>query len=103
LGFLVSQKEIEVDPAKVKASQEMPKPLSEKERRGFLVKLNYIASYISAFGHMRTQPIFRLLRQNSLKKKEWTPECLEAFVKIKQYPPSSSSIGPSDTSHLYFL
>lgn len=31
--------------------------------------MNYIASYISAFGHMRTQPIFRLLRQNSPKTK----------------------------------
>ena len=36
LGFIVSGKGIEVDPAKVKAIQEMPAPCTEKEVRGFL-------------------------------------------------------------------
>ena len=43
LGFVVSGKGIKVDPAKVKAIQEMPVPHSEKEVRGFLGRLNYIA------------------------------------------------------------
>ena len=45
LGFIVSDKGIQVDPAKVKAIQEMPK--TEKEVRGFLGRLNYIARFIS--------------------------------------------------------
>ena len=36
LGFVVSNKGIEVDPAKIKAIQEIPIPHSEKEVRGFL-------------------------------------------------------------------
>ena len=36
LGFVVSNKGIEVDPAKVKAIQEIPAPHTEKEVRGFL-------------------------------------------------------------------
>ena len=36
LGFLVSDKWIEVDPSKIKAILEMPPPKSEKEIRGFL-------------------------------------------------------------------
>ena len=36
LGFLVSDKGIEVDPSKIKAILEMPPPKSEKEIRGFL-------------------------------------------------------------------
>ena len=34
LGFMVSQRGIEVDPAKIKAIMEMPSPRSEKEERG---------------------------------------------------------------------
>ena len=36
LGFLVSDRRIEVDPSKIKAILDMPPPKSEKEIRGFL-------------------------------------------------------------------
>ena len=45
LGFVVSDKGIQVDPAKMKAIQEMPTPRTEKEVRGFLGCLNYIARF----------------------------------------------------------
>ena len=45
LGFFLSGKSIEVDPAKVKAIQEIPAPRTEKEVRGFLGRLNYIVIY----------------------------------------------------------
>ena len=47
LGLIVSNKGIEVDPAKVKAIQEIPAPRTENEVRGFLGRLNYIARFIS--------------------------------------------------------
>ena len=47
LGFVVSSKGIEVDPAKVKAIQEMPTPHIYKEVRECLGCLNYIARFIS--------------------------------------------------------
>ena len=47
LGFFVSDKGIRVYPVKVKAIQEMPVPRIEKEVRGFLGCLNYIAMFIS--------------------------------------------------------
>ena len=47
LGFVVSRKGIEVDPEKIKSIQEMPTPRTEKEVRGFLGLLNYIARFIS--------------------------------------------------------
>ena len=43
LGFLVSNRRIEVDPSKIKAILEMPPPKSEKEKRGFLGWLQYIS------------------------------------------------------------
>ena len=39
LGFLVSDKGIEVDPSKIKAILDIPPPKSEKEIRGFLGRL----------------------------------------------------------------
>ena len=47
LGFVVSQKGIEVDLNKVKAILKMPEPRIEKQVRGFLGRLNYIARFIS--------------------------------------------------------
>ncbi|XP_045822052.1 uncharacterized protein LOC123914933 [Trifolium pratense] len=82
LGFIVSQRGIEVDPDKVKAIQEMPAPKSEKEVRGFLGRLNYIARFIS---HLTStcEPIFKLLRKDQAV--EWNDDCQKAFDKIKEY------------------
>jgi len=46
LGFIVSQRGIEVDPDKVRVILEMPHPCTEKEVRDFLGRLNYIARFI---------------------------------------------------------
>ena len=58
LGFVVSDKGIEVDPEKVKAIRAMPAPKTEKEVRGFLGRLNYIARFISQLT-TTCDPIFR--------------------------------------------
>ena len=47
LGFVLSQKGIEVDPEKVKAILEMPEPHTKKQVWGFLGHLNYIARFLS--------------------------------------------------------
>jgi hypothetical protein len=82
LGFVVSDKGIEVDPDKVKAIQSMPPPKTEKDVRGFLRRLNYIARFISQLT-MTCDPIFRLLRKKN--PGIWNEECEEAFEKIKQH------------------
>ncbi|RDX98125.1 Retrovirus-related Pol polyprotein from transposon 17.6, partial [Mucuna pruriens] len=46
-GFIVSEKGIEVNPDKVRAILEMKPPQTEKEVRGFLRRINYIARFIS--------------------------------------------------------
>ena len=81
LGFVVSQKGIEVDPKKVKAILEMPEPCIEKQVRGFLGHLNYIARFISQLT-ATCEPLFKLLRKN--KSVCWNDDCQEAFGRIKQ-------------------
>ena len=46
LGFIVSQRGIEVDPDKVRVILKMPHPSTEKQVRDFLGRLNYIARFI---------------------------------------------------------
>ena len=65
LGFIVSQRGIEVDPDKVRAILEMPHPCTEKEVRGFLGRLNYSARFISQLT-ATCEPIFKLLRKNQV-------------------------------------
>jgi len=63
LGFFVSQKGIEVDLDKVKTILEMPEPRTEKQVRGFLGRLNYIAKFISLLT-TTCKPLFKLLHKN---------------------------------------
>ena len=72
LGFLVSDREIEVDLSKIKAILEMPPPKSEKEIRGFLGWLQYISRFIAKLTST-CEPIFKILRKN--EPHEWNDEC----------------------------
>jgi hypothetical protein len=47
LEFMVSDRGVEVNPNKVKVIQSMSSLKTEKEVRGFLGRLNYIAWFIS--------------------------------------------------------
>ena len=71
-----------MDPDKVRAILEMPHPNTEKEVRGFLGRLNYIARFISQLT-ATCEPIFKLLRKNQVV--EWNEDFQIAFDKIKQY------------------
>ncbi|KAG8500634.1 hypothetical protein CXB51_004143 [Gossypium anomalum] len=82
LGFVVSEKGIEVDSDKVKAIRELPLPRTQKEVRGFLGRLNYIARFISQLTD-KCDPIFRLLRKYN--QGTWDEECHNVFEKVKQY------------------
>jgi len=91
LGFIVSKKGIEVDPDKVKAIRDLPPPRTQKEVRGFLGRLNYIARFISQLTE-KCDPVFRLLKKHN--PGEWDEECQRAFDKIKQYLANTPVLSP---------
>ena len=62
MGFMVSQKGIEVDPEKINSIVEMKPPRTEKEIRGFLGRVQYISRFIAQLT-MTCEPIFRLLKK----------------------------------------
>ena len=71
-GFIVSQKGIKVDPAKVQAIRDMPTPQIEKQIRSFIGKINYIARFIAQLT-ATCGPLFKLLKKDA--KIEWIDEC----------------------------
>ena len=59
LGYMVSERDIEADPDKIRAIIDMPAPRTEREIRGFLGRLQYIARLANIY-----EPIFRLLMKS---------------------------------------
>ena len=91
LGFVVSQKGIEVDPAKAKAILNMPPPCTEKELRGFLDRLQYINRFICQLTDV-CEPIFKLLKKN--QPKDWNEQCQATFERVKEYLQSPPVLAP---------
>ena len=71
LGFLVSDRGIEVDPSKIKAILEILPFKSKKEIKGFLGQLQYISRFIVKLTST-CELIFKLLRKN--EPYEWNDE-----------------------------
>ena len=63
LGYMVSERGIEADPDKIRATLNMPAPRTEREVRGFLGRLQYISIFIVKLIDI-CKPIFRLLRKS---------------------------------------
>ena len=103
LGFLVSDRRIDVDPSKIKAILDMPPPKSEKEIWGFLGWLQYISRFIAKLTSTY-EPIFKLLWKN--EPHTWNKECQKAFETIKKYllnPPILIPPEPRKPLLLYLL
>jgi len=100
LGFIVSQKGIEVDPEKVKAILEMPEPHTEKQVQGFLGRLNYIVRFISQLT-ATCEPLFKLLHKDQSIR--WNDDFQEAFERIKQCLMNPLVLMPSVAGRPLFL
>ena len=72
LGFMVSQRGIEVDLDKIKSIVEMKPPRTEKEIQGFLERIQYISRFIAQLT-MTCDPIFRLLKKEV--PTVWNEQC----------------------------
>ncbi|WJZ96847.1 hypothetical protein VitviT2T_015494 [Vitis vinifera] len=91
LGYMVSERGIEVDPDKIRAILGMPAPRTEKEVRGFLGRLQYISRFIARLTDI-CKPIFRLLRKS--QPTIWDDQCQRAFERIREYLLSPLVLAP---------
>ncbi|KAK4403977.1 hypothetical protein Sango_0766300 [Sesamum angolense] len=98
---MISQRGIEANPEKIKAILEMkpPKTIQEVQRlTGRLAALNRFISRSSDRG----LPFFKVLKK--IEKFQWTPQCQEAFEKLKEYltsPPLLTKPKDEETLYLY--
>ena len=98
LGFMVSQRGIEVNPDKIRAIMEMKPPRNVKE----VQSLNGKVAALNRFVLRATDkclPFFRTLK----KSFEWTDECQQAFEELKAYLSAPPLLNPSQPGEEIFL
>ncbi|RVX10260.1 Transposon Tf2-2 polyprotein [Vitis vinifera] len=91
LGYMVSERGIEVDPDKIRVILDMLAPRTEREVRGFLGRLQYISRFIARLTDI-CEPIFRLLRKS--QPTVWDDQCQRAFERIREYLLSPPVLAP---------
>ncbi|RVX09996.1 hypothetical protein VitviT2T_023757 [Vitis vinifera] len=101
LGFMVSQRGIEVSPDQVKAVIETPPPRSKKELQRLTGKLVALGRFITRFTD-ELRPFFLAIRKAGAN--EWTDSYQNAFEKIKHclmQPPILNSPLPEEKLYMY--
>ena len=99
LGFMVSQRGIEVNPEKVRAILELEPPRTVKAVQSLNSKVAALNRFVSKATD-KCLPFFRVSR----KSFEWTDECQKAFEDLKKYlssPPLLSPSMPGEELYLY--
>ena len=101
LGFMVTQRGIEANPAQLRAILESPAPTSKKGVQQLIGRLAALRRFISRFTY-RLKSFFATLK--GVNRAEWNEDCDEAFTVIKQYlaePPVLTSPEAGETLFLY--
>ncbi|XP_070045982.1 uncharacterized mitochondrial protein AtMg00860-like [Nicotiana tomentosiformis] len=81
LGHVISNDEMHMDEAKVRAIQEWEAPIKVTELRSFLGFVNYYSRFISGYS-AKAAPLTKLLKKN--KPWVWTEHCQRAFEDLKE-------------------
>ena len=99
LGFMVSQRGIEANPDKVKATIEVKSPKIVKEVQSLTGKVAGLNKFISRTTD-KCMPFFKVLK----KSFQWIDKCEEALAKLKEYvtkPPLISPLVMGEKLYLY--
>jgi len=101
LGFLVSHRGIEVNPAKIKAIRALMPPAQIKDVQKLIGSLAALSRFISRLAE-RALPFFKILRKSG--PFTWTEEAEQAFQELKQHLTSLQVLvapEPGETLSLY--
>ncbi|KAI4321445.1 hypothetical protein MLD38_034825 [Melastoma candidum] len=80
LGHIVFVEGIAVDPSKVEAVLNWPRPTTVTEMRSFLGLAGYYRRFIEGFSRI-ARPLTQLLKKEAAF--EWTHECEESFLELR--------------------
>ncbi|XP_024018584.1 uncharacterized protein LOC112090761 [Morus notabilis] len=79
LGHLIKEGEVKMDPNKIAAIEEWPKPTTVTAMRGFLGLTGYYRKFVKDYGKIAA-PLTEMLKKNNFK---WSHEAELAFVELK--------------------
>ncbi|XP_073045532.1 uncharacterized protein [Primulina eburnea] len=82
LGFMVTDRGIEVNPEKIRAIMDMPSPQSVRDVQKLTGKIAALSRFISRSAH-RSYPFFQVLRK--AQKFGWDDNCEQAFQNLKKH------------------
>lgn len=80
LGYIISNEGLKADPFKIECVKNYPVPKNTKNVKMFLGLASYYRKFIENFSDI-AEPLTKLTRHKY--KFEWTPECQNAFEKLK--------------------
>jgi hypothetical protein len=80
LGHIVAKYGVRVDPKKIEAMQDWPRPKTLKRFHGFLVLIGYYCKFVKNYGKNAT-PLMALLKKNAFT---WTPTTNKSFQELKE-------------------
>lgn len=100
LGHKITKHGVEVDVAKTETVKSFPVPKTQRQIRSFLGLCNYYKKFVKNYSHICT-PLHNLLRQDV--KFKWTPECQQAFDKLKTALTSAPILAYPDPSKPFIL
>lgn len=80
LGHIISSEGIRIDPMRLQAMKDFPRPRNIRELRGFLGVVNFERRFCHNFSHL-TLPLLKLLKKGV--KWAWTKTEQDAFDEIK--------------------
>lgn len=80
LGHLISADGVRTDPEKIKAVENWPTPINQKQLRSFLGLTNYYRRFVKGYG-MISRPLTVLLQKDGFT---WTDSAASAFKELKR-------------------
>ncbi|KAL0404100.1 UNVERIFIED_CONTAM: hypothetical protein Sradi_2050800 [Sesamum radiatum] len=82
LGYLISERGIEINPEKIKVIQDVNPPTTKKEVQKLTGRMAALSRFLSR-GAKRGLPFFKTLRK--MDGFLWNEECQKAFDNLKEY------------------
>ncbi|GFU85611.1 retrovirus-related Pol polyprotein from transposon 297 [Trichonephila clavipes] len=87
LGHIISTEGVRTDPEKVSAVKNWKRPENLRELRSFLGLCTYYRKFVKGFSNI-ARPLHKLTE--SKQKFQWTKECEDSFLQLKEALTSSS-------------